>query len=69
MFAVVMVITELMHVKERQEKQRPSQRSSRKINDVCLSQMYVDEYSDHHVEVIYISAHMNHQLGSAELPH
>ena len=30
--------------------------------------MYVDEYSDHHVEVMYnISAHMNHQLGSAEL--
>ena len=31
--------------------------------------MYVDEYSDHHVEVMYISAHMNHQLGSAELSH
>ena len=55
--------------KRKTEKQRPSQKSSRKINDVCLSRMYVDEYSDHHVEVMYISAHMNHQLGSAELSH
>ena len=54
--------------KRKTEKQRPSQKSSRKINDVCLSRMYVDEYSDHHVEVMYISAHMNHQLGSAHLP-
>ena len=29
----------------------------------------MDEYSDHHVEVMYVSAHMNHQLGSAELSH
>ena len=25
--------------------------------------------SDHHVEVVYISAHTNYQLGAAELPH
>ena len=31
--------------------------------------MYVDEFSDNHAEVMYISAHTNHQLGPAELPH
>lgn len=31
--------------------------------------MYVDEYFDHHVEVQYITAHTNHQLGAVELPH
>lgn len=31
--------------------------------------MYVDEYYDHHVEVKYITAHTNHQLGNVELPH
>lgn len=31
--------------------------------------MYVDEYSKGHVEVTYISAHTNHELGASELPH
>ena len=31
--------------------------------------MYVDEYADSHVEVTYISAHTNHELGASELPH
>ena len=31
--------------------------------------MYVDEYFDHHVEVTYITAHTNHQLGDVELPY
>ena len=51
------------------EKKRPNQKPSRKLNAVCLSRMYVDEYFDHHVEVGYITAHTNHQLGAVELPH
>jgi hypothetical protein len=31
--------------------------------------MYVTEYLDGKVEVKYISAHSNHDLGNAELPH
>ena len=30
--------------------------------------MYVDEYVDGHVEVQFITAHTNHQLGATELP-
>lgn len=49
-------------------KKRVNQKSSRKINDVCLSRMYVNEYQDH-VEVQYVSAHTNHKLCTSELPH
>ena len=31
--------------------------------------MYVNEYDDGHVEVTYITAHTNHELDAAELPH
>ena len=31
--------------------------------------MCVDEYHDHHVEVTYITAHTNHDLGPKEIPH
>ena len=31
--------------------------------------MYVTEYLDGKVEVKYISAHSNHDLGNTELPH
>lgn len=31
--------------------------------------MYVNEYIDGHVEVTYITAHTNHELGATELPH
>ena len=55
--------------KRKTGKKRPNQKPSRKVNDVCLSRMYVDEYLDHHVEVRYITAHTNHQLGAVELPH
>ena len=34
-----------------------------------LEYNYADEYFDQHVEVLYISAHTNHQLGNVELPH
>ena len=30
--------------------------------------MYVDEYVDGHVEVKFITAHTNHELGATELP-
>lgn len=30
--------------------------------------MYVDEFTDLHVEVTYISAHTEHELGAVELP-
>lgn len=51
------------------DKKRPNQKPSRKINTLCLSRMYVDEYFDSHVEVMYISAHTSHQLGSDEIQH
>ena len=31
--------------------------------------MYVDEFSDHHVEVNYITAHNGHEVGVCEIPH
>ncbi len=49
-------------------KNRVNQKLSRKINDVCLSRMYVNEYKDH-FEVQYVSAHTNHKLCTSELPH
>lgn len=55
--------------KRKTEKTRPNQKPSRKLNAACLSRMYVDEYFDNHVEVRYITAHTNHQLGAVELPH
>ena len=30
--------------------------------------MYVNEYVDGHVEVIYLSAHLGHELGVSEFP-
>ena len=48
------------------KEQRPNQQSSRKINSVCISRLYVDKYSDH-VEVQYVSAHTNHELCTSEL--
>lgn len=51
------------------EEKRPTQKPSRKINQHCLSRMYVDEYHDGHVEVTYITAHSGHDLGTCELPY
>ena len=31
--------------------------------------MYVDEYGDGHVEVMYLTAHSGHELGSSQLPY
>ncbi len=50
------------------EKQRVNQKLSRKIDGVCLSRMYINEYKDH-VEVEYVPAHTNHKLCASELPH
>ena len=48
---------------------RPHQKPTRKLSMVCISRMYVNEYIDGHVEVTYITAHTNHELGAIELPH
>ena len=49
------------------EQKRVHQKDSRKLNDLCISRMYVTEFADHHVEVTYISAHTGHELGTSEL--
>ncbi len=48
------------------DEKRPTQKPSRKINQHCLSRMYVDEYRDGHV--MYLTAHNGHELGSNQLP-
>ena len=48
------------------DKQRPHQKDSRKLNDTCISRMYVDVKHNGHVRVTYISAHTNHVLGPSE---
>ena len=50
-------------------KKRPHQKPTRKLNTVCISRMYVNEHIDGHVDVVYITAHTNHELGTTELPH
>ena len=57
-----------MNTFKQTKEQRPNQKSSRKINSVCISRQYVEEYSDH-VEVQYVSAHTNHKLCTSELQH
>ena len=49
------------------DEKRPTQKPSRKVNQHCLSRMYVDEYEDGHVEVTYLTAHSGHELGSNQL--
>ena len=51
------------------EQKRLHKKSSQKINDLCLSRMYVDEDLEDHVELKYITAHTNHSLGVVQLPH
>ena len=48
---------------------RVHRRPSRKLDATCLSRIYVDEFSDGHMEVKYISAHQGHELGVSELPY
>ena len=54
--------------KRKTEEKRLNQKTTRKLNSVCISRMYVNEYRDSHVEVTYISAHSGHELGTHELP-
>ena len=49
------------------DQKRVHQKETRKLNDLCISRMYVTEFSDHHIEVTYISAHTGHELGTSEL--
>ena len=49
------------------EQKRVHQKDTRKLNDLCISRMYVTEFFDCHIEVSYISAHTGHELGSSEL--
>lgn len=51
------------------DSRRVHQRPSRKLDATCISRMYVDEFSDHHIQVKYISAHNGHELGVCELPY
>ena len=48
-------------------KRRYNQKESRKINDTCLSWMYVNHFNNGHVEVEYIPAHTGHTLSHSEL--
>ena len=54
-----------MQGQERQEKATPPE-GYKKLNDTCISRMYVDYYGDGRVTVMYIIAHTNHQPGSCE---
>lgn len=47
-------------------QKRPHQKDTKKLNDTCISRMYVDYYGDGRVTVMYITAHTNHQPGSCE---
>ena len=51
------------------EQKRLHQKSSCKINDLCISRICVDEYFDDYVELEHITAHTNHSLGVVQLPH
>ena len=48
-------------------KRRHNQKDSRKINDTCLSRIYVNHFSDGHVEIEYIPAHTGHELNRDEI--
>lgn len=47
-------------------RQRPRQKPSRKLGAVCTSRMYVTELQSGRVQVKYISAHSNHDIGPTE---
>ena len=51
------------------DEKRPTQKPSRKVNQHCLSRMYVHECRDGHVEVMYLTTHSGHELGSNQLPY
>ena len=48
-------------------EKRPHQKETRKLNNTCVSRMYVDELKNGEITVKYISAHTGHDLGPQEL--
>ncbi|XP_065893096.1 FRAS1-related extracellular matrix protein 2-like isoform X2 [Dysidea avara] len=48
-------------------KRRHNQKDGRKINDTCLSRIYVNHFNDGHVEIEYIPAHTGHELNRDEI--
>ena len=44
-----------------------SPEDTQKLNDLCISRIYVTKFSSHHIEVTYMSAHTGHELGISEL--
>ena len=48
------------------EKRRPHQKPSRKLNNVCISRMYITRFKSGKIDVKYISAHSNHTPGKEE---
>lgn len=50
----------------RANAKRPHQQESRKVDSTCISRIYVDEFSDGHLEVKYIPFHTGHKLDPGE---
>ena len=48
------------------KRKRPHQKPSRKLNDMCISRMYVTKFKAGNIEVKYIFAHSNHTIGPSE---
>ena len=55
-----------MHKTTSDWKKRPHQKDTRKLNDTCISRIYVNCYNDGHVTVTHVTAHTNHQPGHHE---
>jgi hypothetical protein len=49
------------------QKERPHQKSSRKMNGTCISRKYVDLHESKRVTVRYIPTHTGHKPGDSEL--
>ena len=47
-------------------RKRPNQKDTRKINNTCISRIYVDFYKDGHVTATHVTGHTNHQPGPHE---
>ena len=48
------------------DKKQPHQKPSRKLNDVCISRIYVTKFKSGKVEAKCISSHSNHTTGPTE---
>ena len=65
MYVVEMVITAHVQSQDKLEKCL-HQKDTRKINNTCISRMYVDFYEDSHVTVLHVMGHINYQPGPHE---